>query len=151
MKDSMIVFTLFYAIMFGGVLNRLSVWSAFARDNKYEPCASFCMRVTLSYLLLHVLPAIYLALVFWLFCGKKLPTTVGALIGCFVGIFLSVLFIPCCYRLWSAIILRCELHPRRKELTDKIELGWASHCFSALPPFLLMGAGLFLWHFYSNP
>lgn len=109
------VFALFYAIMFGGILNRLSDWSAFAREDDKEHAFSFYLRVGLSYVLFHILPAIYFAVAVWLLPNKPVPTGLFTLSLWSVAIFFSVLFLPTCYRLWCGLIVRFNLHSFEKD------------------------------------
>lgn len=104
------VFALFYAIMFGGMLNRLSNWSAFAREDDREDTRTVCWRVLLSYVLLHALPAIYFACALSLLFNKPAPSGVLWLSLWSMAIFFSTLFVPTCYRVWCGIIIRFNLH-----------------------------------------
>jgi hypothetical protein len=109
------VFALFYAIMFGGMLNRLSDWSAFAREDKKEEACTVFWRVLLSYVLLHGLPAIYFASAVGLLSNKPAPTGIFTLSLWSVAIFFSVLFVPTCYRAWCGIVIWFNLHSVERE------------------------------------
>lgn len=113
------VFALFYAIMFGGMLNRLSDWSAFAREDDREEARTVCWRVLLSYVLLHGLPAIYFAGAVWLLSNKPAPTGVFTLSLWSMAIFFSVLFVPTCYRVWCGIIIGFNLHSFQREEAER--------------------------------
>jgi hypothetical protein len=82
------VFALFYAIMFGGMLNRLSDWSAFAREDDKEEARTVYRCVLLSYVLLHVLPPIYFAVAVALLSCKPAPTGVFTLSLWSIALFL---------------------------------------------------------------
>src|SRR5438093_13448537 len=94
------VFALFYAIMFGGMLNRLSQWSAFGPESDDENRRRVGLRVLLSYLLLHGLPAIYFAVAAGLLSPAKPPLGILKLSLCALGLFFSVLFAPPCTGVW---------------------------------------------------
>jgi hypothetical protein len=113
--DAVTVFALFYAIMFGATLNRLGDWSAFGPVRSGEHARQWCTRVALSVICMHALPAVYFGVVVWLLAGTRPPAHLGSLIGWILMLFLAVLFIPACYRLWAGVIRLWELHPPHRE------------------------------------
>ena len=113
------VFALFYAIMFGGMLNRLSDWSAFAREDAEEKARTVSCRILLSYVLMHGFPALYFASAMWLLSNKPAPAGIFALSLWSEAIFFSVLFVPTCYRVWAGIIIHFNLHSRKREEADR--------------------------------
>lgn len=140
---TLVVFSLFYAIQFGATLNRLQDWSAFWRDNRAEPAVQWKARVTLSVLMLNVVPAAYFGFSLWVLQDAKVPSQVWPLVFWAIFIFLAVLFIPAVYRLWVCIVLWLRLHPQEPaNLQRHFALGSRNFFYSALLLFVLSGLGL---------
>jgi len=74
MSDGATVFSLFYAISFGGTLTRLGEWSAFWKDSPAESSLTCLRRVFLTYLVVHALPAAYFGWGVWLLGEAHIPT-----------------------------------------------------------------------------
>jgi hypothetical protein len=129
------VFALFYAIVFGGILRRLSGWSAFWRNNRYEPFGIWVPRVVFSYAMFNVFPAIYFGIALYLLGGRQVPSDLCRLLFWSIGIFCSVLFLPACYRLWAAIVIWCDLHPwQEQEINRYISPGAGHYLRGAMFP-----------------
>lgn len=108
------VFALFYAIVFGGVLNRLGPWSAFWRSEPWERIERFRWRVLLSFVFFTVFPGLYLGVMLYYFGRLPAPRDWWLTAAWGGAIFSSVIIVNSFYRFWVAIVLHYDVAPYSK-------------------------------------
>ncbi len=153
--DTKTVFALFYAILFGGILTRLSAWSAFWRDTKDEPARKWVCRVLWSFFWFTLVPAAYLGIALFLLDEKQIPRREGLatipglaiFMAWAVLVFVSVLFLAACYRFWAAIVIELDIAPKRDDLEKYVKLGPMNYFWSGIFPLLISWVGLGLLAF----
>lgn len=159
------VFAVFYAILFGGILGRLSVWSPFSKHDDREKRRVWVPRFFLSQLFFTIIPALYLAAGLWVAFRVPLPQTYARLCLWAVLIFMSTLFLNACYRFWVGLIVHWKLYPPLRPVDAKtnergseawittkryVDLGVEMHLQGGLISFVMsVGALVLLWFFFQ--